>query len=212
MIKIDRLLLLVLFIAAFSVAAYSLTKTTQVTDDISLDEIKDCHNVTWNDPKPWFGNCTRVYNETICLEGEETAPDGVSTFFNSSIEKECYLDEKETAYRCKVGEISDWQSKQVCKEKEFKLTVDDGLSEKEYSINYEGWGKCSYDVEGETVVITCDSRFDGNNDGICTSGESCMQYRVTKGSIQTLMKNSRDDFVESDDSFFLEKLKVEEVG
>ena len=67
-------------------------------------------------------------------------------------------------------------------------------------------------MDRETVVITCDSRFDGNNDGVCSSGESCMQYRVEKGNVQTLMKNSRDDFVASDDSFFLEELKMEEVG
>lgn len=61
----------------------------------------------------------------------------------------------------------------------------------------------------EQVTIICDSKFDGNGDGACSSGESCMMIVVTADGLQKLEKNSRNDFVEQDDGYVIPEMPVE---
>jgi len=207
--KNHTIALAIFFLLVLSITAFSYSKINQVTDDISLEEIKDCETIWWNEPGHWYGNCYQYYNATICVESLDDIPNGTDYYYNETNEKNCYFGQESYEYLCVAGTKNNFKSKEVCKEREYKVSVEEPSETKNYKLSYGDWGKCSYETEGETVVITCDSRFDGNNDGICSSGESCTQFRVTKGNIQTLIKNSRDDFVENDKSFFLEKLKME---
>jgi hypothetical protein len=69
--------------------------------------------------------------------------------------------------------------------------------------------ECSIDgVEG-VIVAVCDSRNDGNGDGICHPGESCMRFEFTNEGYTQEFKNSKDDFRTHDRTYFLESSLVE---
>ncbi len=44
--------------------------------------------------------------------------------------------------------------------------------------DYSTWGECTIDVNNKRVM--CDSNRDGNGDGICQSGESCLILNISK--------------------------------
>lgn len=185
--------LAVLSIAAYSVS-YSKSSETEITDDISLEEVKDCEMLHWTETEPVYGTCENSYDAIVCDD--------------EPLNTSCYTKEEIYEYECKTGEKEVEKSKEVCRDAEMKVTL---FETEEYSLEYGEWGKCSYTTEDETLVITCDSKYDGNNDGICQPGESCMQFRVANDKIQRLEKNSRLDFIEEDNTFFLDKLSMEEV-
>ena len=195
---IKNILIIIFVLAVLSIAAYSVSYSkgskTQVTADIELEEVEDCEMLHWTETEPVYGTCTNSYDTIIC----DDEP------FNTS----CYPGEETYEYKCKTGEKEIQKSKEICKDTEMKVTL---FETEEYSLEYGEWGKCSYTTESETLVITCDSKYDGNNDGICHPGESCIQFRVTGDKIQRLEKNSRLDFIEEDSTFFLNKLSMEEV-
>jgi len=96
------------------------------------------------------------------------------------------------------------QDAQKCKAKGYQIS--------KYNLDTNGYA-CSVDTANKgSTVITCDSITDGNGDGNCTSGETCIQYVISKNSIKSYEKNSRDTFVEHDNSFFLDRAKVTEVA
>lgn len=198
-----NIIILVFVLAALSIAAYSATITrvstdsVELTDDISLDKREDCITTFWNEEENVYGTCNAYYNHTVC----EDEP------YNTS----CYTEELSSDYKCITGTKTVQKSKETCADRDMRLTVDTLAGTKEYVLEYGEWGRCSYAKEDEDVIITCDSKRDGNNDGKCTPGESCIQFRVTKQGVQKYEKNSRIDFVENDDSFFLERLSMEEV-
>ncbi|MCK5282921.1 MAG: hypothetical protein KAK00_05925 [Nanoarchaeota archaeon] len=195
--KIKNLAIIVVVLIVLSIAAYSIAKSNKIslTDDISIEDVKDCETVYWNEEEPVYGTCTYSHTFEVCDD--------------EPLNESCTIKEEIYDYRCQKGTETVQKSREVCKDKEILLTVDKLTGTENYKLEYAGWGKCSYETEGETAVITCDSRYDGNNDGICKPGESCIQFRVTKDGIQRLVKNSRNDFVEEDNTFFLEKLEME---
>jgi len=195
--KIKNLLIIIFVLLVVSISAYSLKKSIQVTDDISLDEIEDCKTTYWDEDIDVYDTCTGQRNMNICADEPSNTT--------------CSIQSVSYNYTCLTGKETVQKSKEICKDNEIQIGVDKLIGTDEYKIEYGQWGKCSYTTEGEALVITCDSRFDGDNNGICTSGESCTQFRITKDNVQTLVKNSRDDFVANDDTFFLDELELEVV-
>lgn len=49
-------------------------------------------------------------------------------------------------------------------------------SKNSYYCNAKSWGRCS---QASKKTVMCDSRYDGNGDGICQSGESCITIDLT---------------------------------
>jgi len=184
--------LAVLSITVYSVS-YSKSNNVQITDNIGLESVQDCQLVTWTEPEPVYGECS--YTEMACDD--------------EPINKSC--SEKTITYTCKTGEVQTEKSEEICDNNNLRLEVNTAEELKEYKLDYGEWGKCSYEKQGETLVITCDSKYDGNNDGICKPGESCTQFKVTKDNIQKLVKNSEYEFKEEDSTFFLEQLDLKEV-
>ena len=103
------------------------------------------------------------------------------------------------------------KSKEICKDKEIQLTINKLIGEENYKLEYGNWGKCSYESEDNKAIILCDSKSDGNNDGVCQPGESCIKFIVSKDEIKQLFRNSRKDFVENDESFQQKKLVLEVI-
>jgi glutamine cyclotransferase len=197
--KLRYIVISLFVLAVLSIGAYSITKSSllRVTDDVSLEKIEDCQTIYWSETQPVYDTCRTYYEGTGC----DDEP------FNTS----CSVRQLSRDYTCQTGEEIVEKSKEICSEKDMEFTIDKIIEQEKYRLSYGEWGKCSHITEDQTVVVTCDSRYDGNGDGICSSGESCMQFRITKDGTQRLMKNSRNDFVESDKTFFLKKLAMVEV-
>ena len=77
---------------------------------------------------------------------------------------------------------------------------------KQYLINVSEFGSCTFN----TTCAVCDSFLDGNDDGICQSGESCMRYCIEKDKLETDEKNSRYNYVKNDGSLKVKKPKIKE--
>lgn len=69
--------------------------------------------------------------------------------------------------------------------------------------NYE----CTEHVNPTNNTIICDSRIDGNGDGVCTSGESCQKFVISDGELERYERNSADEWLKNDPSYFLERLE-----
>ena len=193
MSKIRNVIIIVIALVTLSLVAFSLGKT-QVTKDISIEELKECETVYWTEVEPVYSTCTGYYETTICDD--------------EPLNQSCHTEQQGYNYTCQTGTLTEEKSKEVCQDKELQVTVEKLGADENYKLLYGQWGKCSYQAQDGVAVITCDSQYDGDNNGVCTPGESCMQFRISKDGVQTLMKNSRDDFIESDASFFLEKLDL----
>jgi hypothetical protein len=193
--KIRFLLIIVVILAALSLIVYSVSTMVQVTDDIRLEDVKDCTTNYWNETEHIYGNCESTVTERIC---EDTTTNTSCSTQERTIVSECI---KET----KITE----KSKETCVDKELRIAVNKALKDENYRLNYEGWGKCSYSAIDETLMVICDSEFDGNGDGICQQGESCIAFIVEKGGTQRLVKNSRIDYVPDDVTFYQDKLDME---
>ncbi len=150
-----------------------------------------------------FGFFSNVQKEQDCVDiVHEEEVTSVSTCTSERIVKTCddtntTCDEITESFQHKCLNTS------IVKTIE-KKCVTKSLTLDNHKINVEGY-ECSVN---DNVVI-CDSKFDGNGDGICTSGESCMKFDFDQGSYTQYEKNSNLDFVESDESFFVDKASVE---
>lgn len=141
--------------------------------DSGIQALSDCQTVYYNTTEDVFGECIMLWNETTCLN-------------KSGLNSNCETKEQSRTYDCKTGVNIIEHSRQDCHEY--------------YMLNGERFdsylfGKCT---ELNNSCILCDSKLDGNADGTCSSGESCI-IKCTSGV--ELFRNSRDDFSLADNSF-----------
>jgi hypothetical protein len=198
--KIKNILVATILFIAFTLTAFAVARISNpiaVADDISLEEIEDCATEYWNETEPIIGECTYNYTERQCDD--------------PSLNTSCISQEKSRKYPCQIGSQIVQKSKESCSDKELRVIVDELLGQKTYKLDYGDWGKCSYSPGNFSLVIICDSRLDGNGDGICQSGESCIGFVISKYNIQRLLKNSRTDFAIDDDTFYQEQLNMEVI-
>src|SRR3989344_3104651 len=208
--KINLFIAIFVIAALLSIGALSqlspisniVSKTTQVTPTISLEERDTCTTIFYDEVQNVIGDCVYYYNYTSCLNtsGPNTA---------------CSLNQNTWTFQCKTGEITLVKNTTECRpNKEFIISIDQGTAVLKKQIDYSEWGPCIYSQENSCLIVTCQSRYDGANDGQfhgCKSGTSCQRFEICDNSIKTLYKNSREDFVEYDSSFYLNKLAVKEV-
>ncbi|MEA2036036.1 MAG: hypothetical protein U9O94_00900 [Nanoarchaeota archaeon] len=187
----------ILFIAilALSLIAISVAQSNQ----ISLKTINDCKTVEWETEEPVYGTCQYETEETMC----EDEP----------INESCTVETVYHDYECVTGTKTVEHSEKVCTPKAFEITKETADVVTETGrITFEEWGECSYETGDIDITVICDSQYDGNNDGICQSGESCAKFVVTQDKVERYLKNSQDEFTKEDDSFFLEKLDYEVIS
>ncbi len=190
--KIQNKKTIFLAILALSLIAIVIAQTNKV----SLESIEKCKTIEWETEDPVYETCQKEDITTIC-DDEPT-------------NKSCHQETAYRDYQCQKGTKTTQHSKEECGIESFEITkeVDDTITEKG-KIDFKEWGKCSDTKENNELIIICDSKYDGNNDGICQSGESCIKFVVTQNDVKRYIKNSQEDFTEEDDSFFLEKLSYE---
>ncbi len=166
------------------------------TSRVSLKGIEKCKTIEWETEDPIYGTCREGYITTICDD--------------PPINKSCHEETAYYDYRCQTGTETIQHSKEECDIESLEITKEvEGIVTEKGRINFKEWGKCSNKKEDSELIIICDSKYDGNNDGICQSGESCIKFVVTQNDVKRYLKNSQEDFTEEDKSFFLEKLSYE---
>ncbi|MBU0757619.1 MAG: hypothetical protein KKF44_06120 [Nanoarchaeota archaeon] len=179
------LILLAVFITTFA-AATIISENLRTTQLSQVKAYQDCTPVLYDEKQEIFGTCNRDVTETICNEDNSSCSDKTT-----SEKYDCILDTEIIT-----------KSKEVCAEPT-SYVINDAvkLLTKDYV--------CDSFQEDKSIIIICDSIYDGNGNGECTSGESCMKFVVTGKEIKQYEKNSRNDFVTTDLSFFLDKASSE---
>lgn len=174
------------------------SKTTQATPTISLEEKDTCTTTFYDEVQDVYGNCVHYSNFTSCLNttGPNTA---------------CSTTQSQISYSCKTGEITVAKNKTECKSNSFIVSTSKGIKE----IDFSEWGVCVNSTENGCLAITCGTLKGGSaRNGIfngCDSGKSCQKFLFCEGSTRVLYKASRDDFVEYDPTFHLNSLAAKEV-
>jgi len=206
-----------LFIAIFSIVALLsigvlsqlspisniISKTTQVTPTISLEERDTCTTSFYDEVQDVIGICTYYHNYTSCLN-------------TSGPNTGCSLQQDLSNFQCKTGETIIPKNKTECRPNdEFIISINQGAATLKKQIDFSDWGPCIYEAQNSCLIVTCQSIYDGANDGKfhgCKGGTSCQKFEICDSSIKTLYKNSREDFVEEDESFHLSKLAIAEAA
>lgn len=191
----QKISLFILLSALVSVIVFAVI---HVSDGIDLEVIQDCRMVYWNETEDILGTCHYDVNETICSDPPMNT--SCETFWHRY------------NYSCIVDRRTIERSREECVDREFQLYVNRSGIIRQFELKYGDWGKCSYLPGNYTLLIVCDSRYDGNADGTCQSGESCMLFGITRDNIRTYMRNSGEEYRENDNTFFLQKLKMEARG
>ena len=163
---------------------------------ISLTQVNDCVTNEWETEEPIYGTCQQEYTGTVCDD--------------PPINNSCHEETNYYEYQCQTGTQKIPHTEKVCTPKAFEITKEtaDTVTEKGM-INFKEWGKCSYEKQENGITVICDSKYDGNNDGICQSGESCIKFIVTADKVEKFLKNSKEEFTAEDESFFLKELNYE---
>ena len=175
-----------------------------VMDNAIVNEIQDCTTEFYDATEDVFdhvtrernvyGNCIYYHNYTHCLNTSGTNTDCSEE--QVTYEWRCVIGTESYQSYEKVAEKVVQKSKTICNKKGY--TIDVAGSKKKIDFDKAGY-YCS--LEGN--IITCDSVHDGNGDGKCKSGETCIKFEITKKGINTISKRI--------DSVALKDIEVEDV-
>jgi len=174
-----------------------------VDDNVTVNEIQNCYDEFYDEIEDVFDYVTRerdLYNNCIYLSNSTSCEDEP---FNTS----CVTNTKEIEQQCVIGTESYenyekvrvqvvQKSKTICNNEGY--TIDIAGSSKKIDFVKAGY-YCSLDGN----IITCDSVHDGNGDGICHSGETCIKFEVTSKGINKIQRKI--------DSVALKDMGVEDV-
>ncbi|MGV8171396.1 MAG: hypothetical protein ACP5OA_01755 [Candidatus Woesearchaeota archaeon] len=188
--------------------------TAMIDETLATDNISQGNDMISSDPNIVNTDISMesthvVERQDSCVDEKyvESVPRYDACFYDVDVcddeplNTSCHKVEREDI--CYVGSVDVEKIRKNCHTSGYKIS--------KYVLDTEEY-VCNVDVsDKESTIVLCDSKYDGNGDGICTSGESCMKYVIDQDSIEQYEKNSRDEFVQSDDSYFLNKINTEVV-
>ena len=191
------LILLVLTILSTIISAIVLD------NGVTVNEIQNCYEELYNEIEDIFDNVSKerdVYdnciyhsNSTVCAD----QPLNTSCVTNTTeIVYQCVIGKESYQSYEKVGEQVVQKSKTTCDKKSYEIDIAGSIKK----IDFD---KAGYYCSLDGNIITCDSVHDGNGDGICKSGETCIKFEITSGGINTIQKRI--------DSIALKDIEVEDV-
>lgn len=180
------------------------SKTSQVTPTISLNETETCTTSFYNEAQNVYSSCFYYLNSTGCLN--TTGPN-----------TDCSITQSQFNYSCKTGEITVTKNTTECKSNDkFIVSIDKGTAIEKKKVDFSDWGVCVNNTENGCLAITCGTLKGGSaRNGIfngCDGGKSCQKFLFCDDSTKILYKASRNDFVEYDPTFHLNPLIVKKVG
>ena len=163
--KIKKIILIFALVLIFAVSIITLRAQLAV---VSIDNVHQCKEETvyYTETEPVYDYVT--YERPTYVTEELYNPD------NESYYKNTYQDKtEEYQVNEQVGTKEIQKSKKVCVEDISQLTINSGF--KSIPINYGNQNFYCSNIESQ---IVCDSKDDGNGDGICQSGESCAVFEI----------------------------------
>lgn len=153
----------------------------------TIQEEKQCIQIPYEIQQPIMGVCTDTYPKIVC----DDYPTNTS----------CHETTEDITHSCVTGYETITQYKEECHTTALVINEHFAIPTTAYA--------CSAIEEGSLITVTCDSKYDGDGNGECHSGESCLQYEIEGETISQKQRNSHDEFTKSDDSFFQEENDVE---
>jgi len=194
--------LLVLLISLLALTVSS--QISQVTNAVSIEDVKTCNTIFYDELQPIYENCIYYHNYTSCLN-------------TSGSNTDCSLKQDTRTIECKTGEITLNKNKTNCQPvTKFVISISKDTLTQKKEIDFSSWGVCINTTENSCLAVTCGTLAGGSaRNGIfngCDGGKSCQKFLFCQDSIKTLYKASRSDFVEYDPTFHLSILAVNEVG
>lgn len=202
-------IIILIFVILLSITALSqlnpitnvINKKNQITTSINLEQNETCTTIFYDEQQEIYNNCIYYDNHTTCLN--LSGPDTDCSLSQDSIDTKC----KEI--------ITAVRNKTECKpDDKFIISIDKGTIVLKHQIDFSDWGPCIYKEENNCLIVTCVSLYDGAHKGQfidCNGGKTCQKFELCDNSIKTFYKNSREDFVEEDPTFHLNKLTIKEV-
>ena len=177
---------------------------TYINPALDLKETSTCTTTFFEEMQPVYGNCTFYLNSTSCLNAS-----GPNTTCNQ--EQSAY------DYQCQTGTSTVTKNSTICTpNKEFILEFkNETTTILRKRIDYSDWGPCITDIQDYCLIVTCVSLYDGAHNGQftdCRGGKTCQRFEICDDSIRTAYKNSLEEFVENDPTFYYKKLQIEEEG
>lgn len=179
----------------------AVSKTTQVTPAISLEETSACTTTFHDEVQSVYGSCVYYRNFTSCLN--TTGPNTDCLINRTAVNQTCRTENAVT------------RNNTDCKPSKFVVLIDKGSAAGQKEVDFSSWGVCVNSTENNCLAITCGTLKGGSaRNGIfngCDGGKSCQKFLFCRDSIKVLYKASRDDFVTEDPTFQLHKLEYGEV-
>lgn len=180
----------------------TIKEVDEITPSIGLEQEKVCTTVFYDEIEYEYGECYEYYDGEHCLNSSGAGTD-------------CSIQEFEIVKNCVVGENIVLKNSTSCKfDDEYLISIDKGSIVLKKQLDYSDFGPCVYEENEGCLIVTCQSKYDGANDGKfhgCKPGTSCQKFEICDDGIKTFFKNSRNDYSASDLSFFLPELSLGEV-
>ena len=121
-----------------------------------------------------YGDCLFNLNYTDCLN--TTGPNTDCLQKQRNLTRRCVLGTESYQSYEKIGERNVQKNRTICRNAGFTINSAGAIKK----INFD---KAGYYCTSDINIITCDSVYDGNGDGICDSGESCVKFEATPRGI-----------------------------
>ncbi|HII65303.1 TPA: hypothetical protein HA295_00830 [Candidatus Woesearchaeota archaeon] len=206
LIAIEAVMLLILSLGAVSQLgpiSKSESSVLEASPKVSLEEKSNCTTEFYSEVRENYGDCTYYNNFTSCVN-------------NSGPNTGCIFQQRTFSFHCKTGVATIQKNHTTCiPEKKFTITVQEGTKVSNNVLDFSDFGPCIRNVENGCLAITCVSNEDGAFNGQftdCNFGKSCQKTVICENSVRTYYKNAQDNFVEEDPTFFVEKMRLREVG
>ena len=201
--KINKIIVLVILLISL-LAITVASQISQVTSTTSVEEAKTCNTIFYDEVQPIYGTCINYYNYTSCLN-------------TSGKNTDCSLQQKQLNFTCKISEVTINKNSTTCVPlNKFIVSIDKGSVTEKKEVDFSSWGVCVNSTENGCLAITCGTLKGGSaRNGIfngCDGGKACQKFLFCEDGTKVLYKASRNDFVEEDPTFHLNKLAYSEVG
>lgn len=206
-----KIILVVLVLVILSVTVLSQltpeldikSRIKAISSKINLEEREICKTTSYDEVEQVYGDCKEYITSKTCLN-------------TSGPDTDCSETQKEYTYKCVTAEKKVKKEKTECRpDEKFIISIDKGDVILKKQIDFSDFGPCIYETKNDCLIVTCVSKYDGAHDGKftnCDGGRSCQKFEICDNSVKRFYKNSREDFVEEDPSFYLPKLDLGEVA
>lgn len=166
---------------------------SMVTADIATENVTSCSGDNRTEIVKEYQNCLATYR--ACTQA------GNCTTADRATYTACVKNA-----RIQLHEIIN--RPQVCSDKGMRIYIKSEILNKIYEIKDPDY-QCSSITSSSTLVVICDSNHDGNGDGVCQAGESCVSFIFNRYGHTQLVRNSNSEFSDQDASFIQRPTRME---